>query len=272
MASRSSRNSVLEEALLEAEQLAPAPVPRPLPAGHITTARNLPKVLETGALRPRRSKAMRKKAVFLFYGGLFYRGAPDTTMAAAGLPVGFLFHPKASRTDDEHYPFDTGAMAKGLYGPQKGALRHYKKNLKATSGVFKPVRRSAAAPRLIIKHIFSTNWRYLEGKPAGTATGKPEPIPELFRFYTAPNDKSDHRRACIEIQRRQALHLNDNLLWIGYPDSFEDLISDLLDRIDPHVPMLSSYPDYGRFRPDLIAAELHGRAWDVIAKFGDLSQ
>lgn len=241
-------------------------MPRALPLGHTGSSVSLSKILENGALEPRYCRVMRRRTLYLYYGGLAYRSGTSPTQEETALPIGFLFHPRILLATDVHYPFDTGAMAAGLYGT--AGLPAYKSEFRVTATGMKTSREPSRIPRLIVKHLFADNTQYLAGRPSSAAVTKPSPLPELFRFMTAPNDRSDHRRACVETQREAPLRLGDNLLWLGYPDVFEAEVQQFLREHDPDVPLDTwAYSTFARFKASEVCAMLQGRASEILERF-----
>lgn len=259
--------NALEAALDHAERLRPGGLPRALPVGHIGTTEHLAKVFSSGQLKPRYCKVMRKSTLYLFYGGLFYRSRTSPTLEESAYPVAFLFHPAVLHASDVHYPFDTGAMARGMYGERPPTLRTYKKSVSIRFSTLTSAKKPHDVPRLLVKHLYATNHQYMAGVPDNHAVKRPMPIPDLVRFIIAEADDSDHRRACIETQRHSPLPLKERLLWLGYPDVFQDEVHAYFRSIEPHVPKTWSYPSFVRYRPSDICAMLDGRAYEVLEDY-----
>jgi hypothetical protein len=257
------KTSTLEVALESADQYSSSEAPRALPFGHTTSVVHLQEIMKSGALDPQYCRVMRRKALYLFYGGLFYRSASKPTQEAAEYPVGFLFHPKICHSSDTYFPFDTGALVNGSYGALPQVFRRFRETLRVGAATLRASEPSHC-PRILVKHLFGDNLSYLAGRPDVRAGNKPRPLPDLLHFFLAPSGRSDHRRACIENQRILPLALADDLLWIGYPDVLEDMIQRHLRTIEPHVPRTWPYPSYSRFRPSEICAQLDARARDVL--------
>lgn len=260
-----SDRSRLEIALDAAEHTRPGRLPRALPLGHMASANHLANILSEGRLEPGYCPTMRKRTLYFFYGGLSYRSVATPTQEETAYPVGFLFNPQVLDDKDVHYPFDTGAMAHGLYGDLPTGFRSYKKAFRVARSGVRSATEPTHCPRLIVKHLFANNHNYLAGKPTGEAVGKPEPIPSLFRFMFAGPDESDHRRACVETQKHSSVNLRNDLLWVGYPDLFESDIQTFLRVNEFPVPVRTwAYPSYRRYRPSEICAMLQGRASQIL--------
>lgn len=261
-----SRRSQLEEALIKAEALRPGALPRALPSGHMTKAQYLIAILKSKQLELRYCNVMRCRTLYVFYGGLRYRSTTNPTQEEAEYPVGFVFDPTAIRPDDVHYPFDTGGMASGLLGQLPG-VRSFRQSLKFRSSHLNKAANGCDGPRLMVKHLYGSNQAYITGKPSPSAIGKPEPLPTLQQFMLQRATQSDHRRSAIETQRRSALILDSKLLWIGYPDCFEQEILDFLRDIDPHVPEIDPYPSFSTYKPSDVCAQLDGIAHRFLRRY-----
>lgn len=80
------RKSPLEAALDEAERIRPGNLPKALPVGHTGIAGDLAVILSKGRLEPKYCGTMRKRTLYLFYGGLFYRSETTPKSEEAAYP------------------------------------------------------------------------------------------------------------------------------------------------------------------------------------------
>jgi hypothetical protein len=258
--------SLFEDALEAAELVVPGNLPRALPLGHTSKAQHFAAILKAGQLEPQADSHFLDPTLYLFYGSLSYRIPGGPTVEATSYPVGFLFAPVILSGTDVHFPFDTGAIMRGICrspGTSIESFRVAPATLACPTGPHD-------CPRLIVKHLFGSNANYLKGQPSSAATGKPEPIPTLLRFLLELPDETDHRRACVETQRRTPVPLDSNLLWMGYPDIFEQHVQEFLREHEPNVPFDTwSYSAYGRFRPSDLCGVLQGRASVVLDRYLD---
>lgn len=256
----------MEQALDASENLRPGRFPRALPLTHIGKTAQLHSILSSNGLKPVFCNIMRNRIVYLFYGGLFYRSQTTPTKEEDAYPIGFLFHPSIVEESDTFFPFDTGAISAGAYKTKP--CRSYKKTYRVSYSNLTTATDPTHVPRLLVKHLFKSNKNYRSGRPDTNAVNKPAPIADLLRFILGENDDSDHRRSCIESHRKIPLPFNEKLLWLGYPETFEDEVQELLRKLDPHVPITCSYEPQVRFRPSDLCARLDESALrDVFETF-----
>src|ERR1017187_9469822 len=92
------------------------PLPLELPIAHLTAARWLRGILGAGHIAPRLCKVFKQNLLYFSYGGVFYRTSKFQSENAAELPVGMVFTPQVLDKCIKLFPFDSGAMARKLYG------------------------------------------------------------------------------------------------------------------------------------------------------------
>ena len=109
----------LETVIVEHEAMPVVDLPKPsavLPAGHIADSAWFVKYVSAWEITPRFCHVLKKRLVYLYYGGLFFRRDTAPTRQAAMYPVGFLFNAEVLKQVMHFYPFDTGALVGPFYG------------------------------------------------------------------------------------------------------------------------------------------------------------
>lgn len=240
------------------------PLPLSLPLAHVSIARWFDSIVSNGNLEPRTCSVFGENLVYLFYGGVFYRPSNKPTRNAAELPVAFLFNPSLLAGILRLYPFDTGGVASGRFG-RWGSL------LSASDVKFRVPGdgRHDIASKLVY-HIFGTNEQYLDGEPDPRCAALPDPIPELFAFYSDDLTPSgvDQRQCLIECQSGTPVPLDRELLWVGFPEAMTEEFARLCAWMDPYVPQFHAYQSHKIKTPSEITAQLEAIAYrDVVQRF-----
>jgi hypothetical protein len=159
-------------------------------------------------------------------------------------------------------------MAKGIYGPTAPGFKNFRSDFRVTKPGISSAKKAVDVPQIIVKHLFGDNAAYSAGRPKSEGHGHSEPIPQILDFIFSKEGNADHRRACIETQKYSDLSLNKGLLWIGYPDSFENEVQEFLRKHPQYVAVNKwAYPSYARFRPSDVCAKLDGRASAVLDQY-----
>lgn len=246
----------------------PALLPAPLPLAHMTVWRWLDHILHAGQLEPRHCKVFDREWLYFSYGGLFYRTADCQTQQASELPVGFVFSPNVIRAVSEFFPFDSGAMANGVFGSWRDRMEPFAERFRVAAP--DPL---ATAPRLI-HELYGSNRSYLRGVPDGAAAVKTEPLPLLYEFLQADLSASgvDHRQRTLEGLSAASVTLAPHLLWIGVPRcDTERVLAAIYERTRPEMPEVFEYDEQPQnFNPREVAKILEQQAYrDVIARYVD---
>jgi hypothetical protein len=240
-------------------------LPLALPPVHVSIARWFDSIVSEGKIEPRMCSIFGEKLLYLFYGGVFYRPSNKPTKNASELPIAFVFNPNILDLINRYYPFDTGAVGKELFGEWTKRLEHFKEEFKVQGGDYK-------IPCKIVRCLYGTNTKYLEGRIDPEFKKAPPPLPLLFEFMSQDFTPMgiDHRQYIIECQLKSALNLDHQLLWVGFPECMTNEFTNLLKRTLPYIPDYYSYPSHAVFNPSDIAAQLQTRAYDIIRRFEKL--
>jgi hypothetical protein len=249
----SSDHYSLEKTLLT---LPPPPPYFPaLPAAHLTKAKAFNEIVKARRIEPQPDSHFNEKLIYFFYGGIFYRPASVNLAEEMELPVAFVFKPTALNSFARYYPFDTGAIFNGFFTDWRAKMGMFEETFKVHGTDFK-------AASLLVYHLFKTNRNYLKGLPDDELKSKPEPLPLLFEFLAAnPTDgKTDNRQYAIECQATVPVPLDQQLLWVGYPDYYSREFSELYKILYPNPPKSYKYEYTRVFNPRDIAVELQKEA------------
>jgi hypothetical protein len=258
------------EVALKAEP-APKKLPVGLPIAHLSVQRWLRSILTVGQLEPRQCHVLREKVLYLSYGGVFFRTSAPSTENATELPVAFVFSPVALSLVSRLFPFDSGAMANGKFGPE------WSRRLKPFQSRFSVNTTDALRDAgLLVYHLFETNRQYLKGEACGDGAGKREPIPLLRKFLTddLSSIQVDHRQRTIEAIAEVDLKLRDSLEWIGVPEIDTLNVQDRLYHwTKPRMVEIHSYGFRKNFHPRELAAQLEQAAYEyVVRKYANFQQ
>jgi len=226
-------------------------LPLTLPLTHLSIARWFKSIVADGELRPRLCSVFNENLTYLFYGGVFYRPSNILTRNAMECPVAFVFTPLLLEKIFRLFPFDTGALQKGLFGNWSKHLLPYEKFEIRGSGDYKIASK-------LVHYIFGENELYLKGYPRTECKNHPDPFPLLFDFYSEDLTASgvDQRQCTIECQGNTEIPFKGNLLWIGFPESMTDDFAKLQRLMEPEIPLFYPYSSHAVFNPIEIAAKL----------------
>lgn len=231
----------------------PDPGKRPilLPLTHVSSAEHFDSIVSAGRLVPRGCKVFHKDLTYLFYGGVFYRPKSRATRKVTELPIGFVFSPTTLDKIYRLFPFDTGALEDKRYGTWDGTLRPFEKFELPCSG------RTDMLSKLV-HYVFGSNEQYLKGDPDPLCKSGPDPIPQLYDFYTDDLTPGgvDHRQCIIEGQASVEIPLDRDLLWVGFPESMTPEFEKLYEWTKPWVPQYYPYASHMIKNPAEYAAKL----------------
>jgi hypothetical protein len=258
----------LEVALIE--EPSPVELPIPLPLAHLSVCRWLQPILKTGRLDPRPCRIFSKDLLYFSYGGVFYRASNLQTERASELPIAMVYSPLVMNVISRLFPFDSGAMAKGLFGPDwKSRLDPFESRFSVNTN---DARNDAS--RLVF-HLYETNIRYLNGRASNARKKKHSPLPLLQEFLTSDLTSLhvDHRQRTIEAISSVALELGKHLLWMGIPQRETSKVAKALYRwTAPEVTEIETYDFTRNFNPSEYSAVLEAMARRYVMKrYGSLS-
>ncbi len=239
--------------------------PMALPPVHLNIARSFSKIVADQQLEPQPDAIFGEDLLYLFYGGVFYRTERDPTRNTDELPIAFLFDPSVLPRCCRYYPFDTGALANGLYREAGKPLLPFETTYRLTGG-------DDVVPTRMVYYLYESNQRYLRGEISDGLKNLPHPLPQLAAFFSTDltAHRVDHRQMCIECHFNQPLPLAQGLLWIGFPDSMTDIFARLYEVTRPSIPEYFPYEYHCNFSPADIAAKLELEAAKVVRRFGEL--
>lgn len=242
----------------------PDPLPPALPVAHVTSARWFSDIVDQSLLTPRWCKHFTKELLYFFYGGAFYRPENIATRNVTELPVAFVFSPTLLSNFHRLYPFDTGALASGRCGSWSGKWQEFRETLYVeTNG-------ATDGAQQLVCHLYGDNRRYLKGEVNGSCRTKPQPIPQLRDFLVddLTGEGVDHRQCTVECQFGDPIRLDQQLLWVAFPEHLTDVFARLFSNLQPHVPEFHSYPSHRNFNPAMVAAQLEDRArTEIVERF-----
>ncbi len=247
---------VLEEHEKSARQGLP-PFPSPLPPCHLSEVRAFKTHARALHIEPRYCEVFKENLVYLYYGGLFFRSSRRPTRNAGLYPVGFLFTPESLSQVERYYPFDTGAIAEGYYGPSNDNIELMTECCLSGYG--------PSLPCLLVRHLFGSNRRYLKGLVSQAGLSLFDPVPWLIRHLTTDYSElgTDQRQYRIECQSRVPMSFAQ-LLWVGYPDVCAQSFGRIFESAASKRPVRYVYDYYNCAAPAEIAAILQQRAVDFI--------
>lgn len=244
----------------------PDRLPHSLPVGHLTEARHLDFIASAKQLTPRPCGVFKREdLLYVFYGGLFYRKSAMPTSNAAFLPVGFVFQPAILELVDRYYPFDTGAAQTKKYGNDwHMKLSPFKKTFRVSGGG------DYRTPAKLVYSLFGSNYAYLYKDPKPVDNTAPEPLPTLLAFLGDEANLTvkgvDERFRRFEGHAKMPIPFDDKLIWIGYPEGFEEHFSRICECMQPALPLSYCYPSHPARRPSEMAAILQEKAYEAVIK------
>jgi len=255
-------STTLNETLKSLET--PIPLPHALPVGHLTEARHLDSIATLKQLTPWPCKVFEQESlIYLFYGGLFYRKSALPTSNATILPVGFVFQPQVLELVDRYYPFDTGAAQAEKYGKDwKMKLNPFKEIFRVSGDG------SYQIPAKLVYHLFGTNDSYFHRLPKTAESTAPGPLRTLLEFLA---DEASHTAKGVDQRFRRfeghakvPIPLDNRLIWIGYPEGFEEQYSRICECMQPALPLSYCYPSHPAPVPSEMAAVLQAEAYKAV--------
>jgi hypothetical protein len=248
-----------------------AALPAELPVTHLTVARWLESILNTGTLQPYVCKVFHEELIYFSYGGIFYRTSKQQSENASELPIGIVLSPEAMDACSQLFPFDSGAMAGRVFGNDwADAFDPFKERF----GIYNDD--LARYARLLVHWFYQTNRAYLEGEPRPIINSIDPTITLLHAFLNKNLSLSpatfggvDHRQRSVELASRQAIKLKDHLLWIGFPEfRTAEVLSALRNCVGRRIPQIHTYRFTRNFDPYSVAERLQDAAYDqVIARY-----
>lgn len=241
----------------------PRQLPPSLPLGHVSAFSSLADILGAGELRPRRCHVFGRDLLYFSYGGLFYRPDRAQTESATLLPVGLVLSPVSLKSIDSLYPFDSGAMAKlEAFSDWRGRMAPFETRFHVRSGT--PDRDAAT----LVKLLYKTNKRYLDGVVSGDAGSRTDPFPLLAAFL-ADNMTPlvDHRQRSIECLTERTIQLRRSLVWIGIPlFNTASTVRKIYQCTSPERPIVRRYRYHCNFSPAGLAEKLEELAYEDVIK------
>lgn len=239
--------------------------PMALPPSHVSIARWFTDIVDQGELAPRMCSVFNQALIYFFYGGVFYRTGDKPTRNAAELPIAFLFDPGVLKSFFRYYPFDTGALASGRYGPAGEHLKPFEETY-AVAGEHDP-----SMPSKMVYFLYQTNQRYLQGNVNDDLAKMPNPLPQVCAFLKDDLSKHgvDQRQALIECHSKEPISLK-GLLWVGFPETMTDVFGQISHLTRPSMPDYYKYDSHVIFNPAEIAAKLEMKAAEVVKRFVSL--
>jgi hypothetical protein len=234
------------------------PLPPLLPGGHLSDCREFKQQVMDWGISPTRCDVFLEDLVYMYYGGLFFRRSDNPIQQAAMYPVGFLFDPEVLVQCERVYPFDTGAIPKGIYGTKGPIVERWEDCRIDCRGD------ASHGPRLV-QYLYGENHKYLKGIVSTTCVQLRDPFTWLIPFLRALPSLvgGDQRRYRIEYQ--STVHVSfDSLLWVGYPDVYTPWFARVFERSKTSRPERYSYDSYRLGRPSEMAAVLQQAAVNYV--------
>lgn len=239
-------------------------LPSALPLFHLTLAQNLTKIVEDIALKPQYCRVFKKNLLYFSYGGLFYiPGGDRNSRNAAQAPIALLFKPTLIEQIDIYYPYDTGAVKQfNQYGSHSEELQKF--NRYRIHGHGDPY-----LPSKLVYHLYKNNSNYRIGIINQSCGEYPEPFPQLFKFLNTDlsEQRCDERQYTIECQATRNIYLQDNLEWIGIPESLFPQFQKLFKAMSPSPPFCYQYTSHSIINPTKIVGKLEAAAEQYIERY-----
>ncbi len=243
-------------------------LPQELPLAHLTAARYLRGILDAKYLLPRHCKVFGQKLLYFSYGGVFYRAPKEQSENVTELPVAMVFTPEVMDACCRLFPFDSGAMARKLYGGKwYTAMEPFEKRFSICTG------KLSTAARLLVHHLYRTNSRYVGGRPARGNPSWPATLSLLHTFLDQDLSGTctvpcgiDHRQRSIELLSDAPVSIANELIWIGLPHHRLARTMKAIRELTRTVPQIYPYRFSRNFNPDEIAGELQRAARDQVVE------
>lgn len=233
----------------------PLNLPHTLPIAHLTVAKWFKTTVDGRELKPRECRVFHKDLLYFSYGGIFHRLDNKPKDDPIGAPIAFVFSPALLNKISWYYPYDTGAADKDKYGLWSQKLRDFERfKLEGDGGYTVPCK--------LVYHIYGSNQNYMGQYVLSSYEKNLEPLSELFEFFNTnlTSIEVDHRKCVIECQLESPVSLLEDLLWVGFPESYTGVFADLWNLTKKYAPKGYPYPCERVFTPDHWAHSLHQEA------------
>ncbi len=232
----------LQDILLQLQR--PKTFPAALPLIHVSKL-GFKQIVSDLSLSPNYCDTFQQHLLYFSYGSAFYEPR-EQKKELIKLPICFLFNPKALSKINYYYPYDTGAAEDDKYGRHSEHLRHNLDKYRVDSDRNEKIEYS----RQLVYHIYETNNNYRIGEIRDRIEDLLyTSFPELFEFLKDRTiEGCDQRQHTIECQSKQTINLKDYLEWIAFPDRYDDLFSQLFNKMQPSPPIRYRY-EYIANRP-----------------------
>jgi hypothetical protein len=178
-----------------------------LPLAHLSKAKRLSNIVRRGKLLTRHCDVFNDRLLYLSYGVPFYRPRNEFTENRDKWPVGFLFDIELVKNISRFYPFDTGAMARGLFG------RRWRNEFDIDNCY------TADRPERLVSCLYTSNENYLFGRVKRRISSRITILSWIHRFLlTDLSVKNiDQRQRTIECLSNVPFDLLQSMWWIAYP-------------------------------------------------------
>ncbi len=239
----------------------PAELPHPLPLTHMSVAKWFAAIAGKGELSTTMCSVFGSERLYFFYGGVYYRPHDGTTRNHEACPVAFVFSPKLLSCIERIFPFDTGAV-------HSNRFKGWKRKLWPEHRFGVPM-----GPKIVEKLVhysFGDNSNYVDACPMNNHGVDEEPYPRLHEFYSEDfsSGGGDRRQISIECQAANPVPLNEDLLWVGFPEALMPEFAKICEWTHPLVPDYHAYRSATIVSPAQIAAVLADKArTDVLSRY-----
>jgi hypothetical protein len=190
-----------------------------LPLTHTTDGYLFRQIISTKQLEVANCIVFGEPTLYFFYGRPAYRmsSAGKSTILDAFSLVCFVLSPELLPSPKRLFPFDTGAMHRGLFS------EHLHPRMTIASFEVYPDIREA---RKIVEIFYGNNFNYYMGK---ALSGKSFPVLEMEAqcYYSLLQhtalDETDDRKGSVEVQFTQNIPLtHENVMAVVMPEPFWD--------------------------------------------------
>lgn len=247
-------------------QPAPTRRERLLPLAHTTGINQFKQIVADRRLSAIQCSVMQGPRVYLYYGGAYYKPRGKASRDAGTLPMAMVFRPTVLSSVHAVFPFDTGAVKAGIFGPSLcGRLP-----LDDSLGLFSADGRKAL-PALVVA-LYGSNLAYQRGNPLPSLASEPHPLPTLYELLSLDGkdlpENCDARATAIECQFTSHLELQNHLEAIAIPEECGILAAPLIQFLEDSTgdaPKVVSYAAKRPFNPSHEARAVQSIVDDVIA-------
>ena len=215
-------------------------LPNPLPIFHVTLGNSFEQIINSRGLIPTSCQVFGENILYFSYGIASYRPSQDNARNTTDYPIIFVFHPNLLRDIDTYFPYDTGAAHYHKYGEEwSEELTQFGKYRVESNG-------NLETPCQLISHIYQNNQRYLNANVVQqqSISTTDHPLSTIVTFLTSDlSSICDHRQHTIECQTTRNFVFDNNLMWVGLPDTQDYMqgVDRLFDMISPHRPRIYFY-------------------------------